>query len=272
MNTGVYMIRNKITDACYIGSTAQSFSARFGSHRYHLRRNTHRNKKLQNAWRKYGEDCFEFLILEKVSQEEALDAEQRWYENFKQSGHKLYNLRSDVKSQLGMHHSPASRHKISQGNKGKIVSLRTRIKLSIIQSGKKRSDQAKANMSMDWYLVSPTGESLIIHDLNDFCAKNKFDNSAMAKVSKGLTKSYKGWTSPDARAEYLKSHPLKRPNKIEKICPQCHNSFLVKASQADRRKFCSQKCRNEHDSLAYSGTGNPNYRHGKRVQTYHTPI
>ena len=63
METGVYEIKNKINNKVYIGSTSVSFKKRFNLHLHTLKNNYHKNKHLQHAWNKYGENNFEFNIL-----------------------------------------------------------------------------------------------------------------------------------------------------------------------------------------------------------------
>lgn len=59
---GIYIIRNKINNKFYIGSTTENFRRRALHHRCCLRGDYHTNQHLQNAWNKYGEENFEFLI------------------------------------------------------------------------------------------------------------------------------------------------------------------------------------------------------------------
>jgi group I intron endonuclease len=62
MSSGIYIIRNKTNGNVYIGSTS-SFSKRKNRHFRYLRTGRHENKHLQNAFNKYGEDAFEFIIV-----------------------------------------------------------------------------------------------------------------------------------------------------------------------------------------------------------------
>lgn len=48
--------------------------------------------------------------------------------------------------------------------------------------------------------------------------------------------------------------------KVKKICPHCHQEFLVKKSHANRRVYCSTACRQAELPKKMSGTGNPNYK------------
>jgi group I intron endonuclease len=60
--SGIYRIRCEPTQKAYIGR-ASYITARLATHRWHLRRNKHDNKHLQNAWNKYGEEAFTFEVL-----------------------------------------------------------------------------------------------------------------------------------------------------------------------------------------------------------------
>jgi group I intron endonuclease len=63
---GIYKITNTKNDFYYIGSSVD-ITSRFGNHRSSLRKNTHNNPKLQNAWNKYGEHCFNFEIVKFIN-------------------------------------------------------------------------------------------------------------------------------------------------------------------------------------------------------------
>lgn len=60
---GVYVITNIHNNKKYIGSS-MNIKKRWANHKFHLRRNTSKNRHLQNAWNKYGENAFAFSILE----------------------------------------------------------------------------------------------------------------------------------------------------------------------------------------------------------------
>lgn len=65
MTSGVYAI-SRISDSArfYIGSAA-CFQRRWNSHKSRLRAGSHHSLALQRAWNKYGEQDFEFAMLEK---------------------------------------------------------------------------------------------------------------------------------------------------------------------------------------------------------------
>ena len=74
--TGIYKITNIKNDKFYIGSTSESFLKRWNHHINSLRRGTHKNMHLQNAFNKYGEESFRFEILETCSKDLCLIREQ----------------------------------------------------------------------------------------------------------------------------------------------------------------------------------------------------
>jgi group I intron endonuclease len=75
--SGVYQIRCITNGKIYIGS-AVNMPARWAEHQQRLRRCVHRNRHLQHAWNKYGEESFEFIVLEYVTSAFLLRAEQEW--------------------------------------------------------------------------------------------------------------------------------------------------------------------------------------------------
>jgi group I intron endonuclease len=60
---GIYKIENKANGKVYIGQSA-NINKRWIEHRSNLNNNRHPNRKLQNAWNNYGQDNFDFNILE----------------------------------------------------------------------------------------------------------------------------------------------------------------------------------------------------------------
>lgn len=62
----VYAIRHKESGRCYVGSTI-SEKKRQTQHFSNLRKNRHCNVHLQRAFAKYGEDAFEWVVLENTN-------------------------------------------------------------------------------------------------------------------------------------------------------------------------------------------------------------
>lgn len=74
---GIYMIKNLINGKKYYGSS-KNIEKRWKNHLNKLIKNKHENCKLQRAWNKYGQEHFEFKVIELTSIEELLLTEQKY--------------------------------------------------------------------------------------------------------------------------------------------------------------------------------------------------
>lgn len=76
---GIYRIFHIDTGKSYVGSTWKSFKSRWKQHLQKLNTNKHHSKELQNAWNKYGTDCFSCEILEIVEDENILLSREAFF-------------------------------------------------------------------------------------------------------------------------------------------------------------------------------------------------
>lgn len=77
--SGIYKIINILNNHFYVGSTSD-IHRRWLQHKKDLKNNTHYNDYLQNAWNKYGENNFRFIIEKDMSSfntKEILNEEQK---------------------------------------------------------------------------------------------------------------------------------------------------------------------------------------------------
>lgn len=74
---GIYKIMNTVNNKVYIGSSI-NINSRWSKHKALLRHNKHENQKLQNSWNKYGEEVFQFSVIEECCVETLLDKEQKY--------------------------------------------------------------------------------------------------------------------------------------------------------------------------------------------------
>ena len=88
--TGIYMIRNLKNGKVYIGQSVD-IRSRWYKHKNDLRKKSHRNIKLQNAWNKYGEENFSFEVVLTCSKEE-LNSNEKYYVTKYNSYKEGYNM------------------------------------------------------------------------------------------------------------------------------------------------------------------------------------
>lgn len=117
--SGIYMIKNLINNKFYIGS-AINFKRRWYNHIRNANLKIHHSKSFENAWHKYGEDNFEFIILEYVEiTENLLNREQFYLDKLQPWKRNIgYNLCPNAGSMLGYKHSDETKRKQSENMKG----------------------------------------------------------------------------------------------------------------------------------------------------------
>jgi len=151
--SGVYAITNLETGKVYIGSTI-NFNYRWGRHRDDLRHNHHHNIHLQRSWNKYGEEIFEFSVLEYLDDiNELAKVEQFWMDIYREEGRDLYNIGKYVDCPWrGRKFSDEHRQKLSMakmGIKRGPMSKEHRCRIGDANRGNKlppMSEEAKRNM------------------------------------------------------------------------------------------------------------------------------
>ncbi len=183
MKSGIYLIKNKINNKKYVGSTI-NFKKRWGQHISALNKNSHDNSYLQKSWNKYGMDNFEFSVIEEVIINDLLEREQYYINYYNVSNRNDgYNLLPTAGNNLGYKHTnetkekmrkphgamskeakenmkisaskrdksmysnPERNMKISKANINKKYSEETKKKMSESRNGKKHSEETKKKMS-----------------------------------------------------------------------------------------------------------------------------
>lgn len=147
MRAGVYKISNSSNGKCYIGSSIDIDRRRL-EHFSALLHNKHINQHLQNAYNKYGRECFEFEIIEIVEitdniKQNLLSREQFWIDNIKPE----YNILLVAGSTLGYHHTEETKRRISKTTTGVKKSAEHSRHISEGQKGKILTEEHKEKLS-----------------------------------------------------------------------------------------------------------------------------
>jgi len=113
----IYQILNKVNGKFYIGSS-KKVEQRLRDHINKLRLNKNNCGIVQNAWNKYGEENFEFIVLEYVENEEKLiEKEQYYLDTLKPH----YNIRKVAESNRGVKRTPEALIKFSISNSKPVI-------------------------------------------------------------------------------------------------------------------------------------------------------
>jgi group I intron endonuclease len=203
-NPGVYMIFNKLNNAKYIGATPRKIYNRFGEHRWALRNNRHGNSILQDAWNKYGEESFEFAVLENTNVN-IREREVHWYNHYREIGDKLYNQVNPKDGGRPITHRQRTILKMSKSQKARFGNMtkkekkqfakpiiecwKTLDRSKLVSEGYHKRNENREPI----YLLSPEGEKVGIKHRYNFAIENGLDPSAITKVIKGNRISHKGW-------------------------------------------------------------------------------
>ncbi|HEY9629378.1 MAG TPA: NUMOD3 domain-containing DNA-binding protein [Coleofasciculaceae cyanobacterium] len=251
---GIYAIIHKESGKIYVGSAAQSFRQRWYSHKFLLRKNKHHSQHIQNAWNKYGEEAFEFRILEIIHPDlifqTLIRSEQEWMDYYQAANPKYgYNICPTAGNSLGTKHSEETKAKVSAANKGKKLSEEHKAKLSASLKGKSSPNKGKA-LSEE-------------HKAKLSAANKGKTHSEESKAKMGLDK--KGISRSEETKKLIsiavKSKPLtseqeqERLNKVAKswifINPQG-----VEVTVFNLRSYCREN-KLPYDTMKRIGSGRP---------------
>lgn len=147
MPCAVYAIYNNVTGKMYVGSSVDT-DRRFKKHICTLNNGSHHNKHIMAAWRKDGDESFDFIILENVTKRAIMEREQ-WWLDFYQAYNRDYGYNSAKNAtmpMLGVNHSEDTRRRMSTSRKGVAHTEEWSKKIGDSQKGRKLSSAQLAMM------------------------------------------------------------------------------------------------------------------------------
>lgn len=136
---GIYRFINNVSGKVYVGSSARCIIKRAKSHIRELRKGDHGNRRFQRAWTKYGEDAFEFEVVEIISPlrpnfEEYVIRREQFYLDITPSCVRM-NICPEARLPYRAERSDAFKKNVGDNFRGKPLSTVHKEKLSRINKG-----------------------------------------------------------------------------------------------------------------------------------------
>jgi len=180
MKSGIYKITCLKNKKIYIGSSNDCIQ-RYSKHIWALKNNKHHNKYLQSAFLKYGEENFEFEIIESVEENSLLEREQFYLDFYKPYDRTIgYNICDKA------------------------------------ENGKSKCfDDSK-----DYIIVSPNGQKFIINNLARFCRNNNISESGLRSVALHRLYQSRGWHCRYANESVEEWHSKLKRRRKSGICEE----------------------------------------------------
>lgn len=219
MTSGIYQIKNTISGGVYFGRSVD-VNDRLNHHRNELKRNVHRNKRLQNSWNKYGEKAFKFDCVWEIMPDELYELEGfvldfMWGDKRLYNHHKLSYGGFERGNTYGcFKRSSETKQKLRHAFTGRIFTEEHKAKIRMTKIGMKASEETKAKMSKK-RLGKPRPQSW--HDkMAEFREKNP--NPMLGKISPMRGKKFPTMTCEHcgkeaAKGNYLRWHGVNCRNK-----------------------------------------------------------
>lgn len=237
---GIYKIRNLLNGKIYIGQSI-SIKRRFANHKANLNKNY--NYSLYNAFRKYGIENFEFIIVEQVHDIAKLDErEQFWINHYKSNDRNFgYNLRLHCTSNKGFKHTKETINKrilantgkkrslefrkaTSERMKGNILSIDTRNKIAKTLTGKKQSENQIKNATLTRIGSRRNKET-----------KQRMRDAAIKRIAEGKGFSFKKGNIPHNKDKKMSNEAIRKRSEAMKLKWQ-DSIYIEKMKQRKTRR------------------------------------
>lgn len=209
MKSGIYKIKCTKNKKIYVGHS-KNIEKRIKHHINSLIRGNHDNSYLQNAFKKYGEEFFEFKILELCEHENIIDREYFWINYYNSSNNKkgfniIYDclLEKNIK-QCRNNHGLLKHYKTKEG---RIRKNKQSVRSKILWKDPKYKEKMSKFRKNIW--------------LNPEYKKNQSEAAKKRWEDPEYKKKFKkNWQDPKWKAETLKKQKEgkdKNPNYIKEV-------------------------------------------------------
>jgi group I intron endonuclease len=194
----IYKWTNDISGKSYIGVTS-NIEKRWKKHMYDAQAGS--SLPFHRALIKYDVPLWKLSILRKnLTLNEALTEETNCIVEHHSQTPSGYNLTLGGRGLRNHSFSKLHRERLKWTNERRKIVIEkyknglhpTKGKPSKLR-GTLRPD-VKQRFSKNWIVVTPTGDTLNINNLKDFCRSHNLNNGHMTSVSQGKLKSHKGYT------------------------------------------------------------------------------
>jgi group I intron endonuclease len=205
---GVYSITNLKNGKLYVGSTSLSFKARWAEHIREFRKGQN-SPHLQAAWNRYGNDCFQFAVLEITEPENAVQREQFWLDHTKAFEEQVgYCICTKAESNRGIRHTVATKVLMSKSKSDsqsrERMSRQMKAFWSDPQNGAAQSERMRIRMKE--YHSNPKVKAAYSARLKKLHADPEYRAAMSAKLrAKNADPVYKAFHSATVKAGKLRS-------------------------------------------------------------------
>lgn len=221
MTCGIYCIENVNNKKRYIGQSV-FIEKRLYNHKYQLSHNKHSNPYLQSAWNKYGDKNFKFYIQAICNKDELDELEKFYIDEFETLNNQFgYNQVSGGSCNRIIRDS--TRIKMSNSQKGKILSKETKDKMSKSRMGipSPKSDEQRIKISKS--LTGRTVDRDVVEKIRDAVINRPKIRNSTSRF-RGVSKYKHKW---DARIKYKKQLFLLGTFQTEIQAAQAYNDFVI---------------------------------------------
>lgn len=190
----------------YIGQTIKPLNYRISGHVCEARKDSH-NRKICNAFNKYGRiACQSEILFESTNQDEINEKEQEYIRLFDSISNGYNSSIGGESGCLGYKHSPSTIERFKETRKGTKNSMFGKSRpdlaarnrsLSGTEEVRLRASQASAHALKKtekiWQVTTPLGEIKIVKNIAAYCREHNLISSCMSNVAAGRHKTHKGY-------------------------------------------------------------------------------